>query len=166
MKIILISRIINLLKVSLKKLTENDWERIIKIIIFVLTGIFIFIVVVIATDSVRVVGFPLVVSLVFAYFLLGLALLILTLKRKVKGKLGKFLFLTGGSSMAFLISVLLHNFLYAGAVLASNIKWLHFLLEILHAGFFLIGIIVCPLVFLVGIVGSLLYYIKFPLPGQ
>ena len=151
---------------SLKKLTQNDWSRIIKIIIFVLTGIFIFIVTVIATDSVRDVGLFLTAGSVFAYFLLGLTLLILTLKRKIKGKLGKFLLLTVGSSMAFLISVLLHNLLYAGAVLASNIKWLHFLLKILHARFFLIGVIVCPLVFLVGIVGSLLYYIKFSLRDQ
>ena len=147
---------------SSKKLNQNDWERIIKIIIFVLTGIFIFIVAVIVTDSVRAVGLPFVAGSVFAYFLLGLALLILTLKRKIKGKLGFFLLLTGGSSMAFLISVLLHNLLYAAAILASNIKWLHFLLEVLHAGFFLIGVIVCPLVFLVGIIGSLFHYIRFP----
>ena len=93
---------------SLKKLTQNDWERIIKTIIFILTGIFIFIVTVIATDSVRDVGLSLTIGSVFAYFLLGLALLILTLKRKIKGSR----------------------------------------------------------VFLVGIGGSLLYYIKFPLRDQ
>jgi len=78
------------------------------------------------------------------FFLLGAILILLTIKKKVKGKLKKFLLLTGVSSSGFFISVLLHNFL----------------LGALNAIFFIVAIFICPIGFLVGIVGSLLFINK------
>ncbi len=97
----------------------------------------------------------------FAIFsLLGGALIFLTLKKKVKGKQKKFLILTGASAAGFFVSVLLHNFLYALAIITSQIALLSQLMEILHVIFFIIGIIVCPIGFLVGVVASLPFFIR------
>lgn len=90
------------------------------------------------------------------FFLLGVALIVATVKKRVKGKLKKFLVLTGVSAAGFFVSVLLHNFLYALAVLTVNIKILHCLFEFLHAAFFLIGLLACPLGFLIGAAGSVI----------
>jgi len=94
------------------------------------------------------------------FFILGGVLLFLTLKKKVKGRLKKFLILTGASSVGFLIGILLHNFLYAAAVLTSQIVVLHYLFEVLSAVFFFMAIPVCPLGFLIGISGSVVFFIK------
>lgn len=90
------------------------------------------------------------------FFILGAILIFLTIKKKVKGKRRKFLLLTGASSSGFFIGVLLHNFLYALAEMTKSITLLSRLLEALHAIFFIVAVIVCPIVFLIGIVGSLL----------
>lgn len=88
------------------------------------------------------------------FSILGGVLVFLTLKKKVKGKLKKFLILTGASAAGFFIGIFLHNFLYAAAVLTSHIAVLHYLFEVLHAIFFFLAILVCPIGFLVGAVGS------------
>lgn len=69
-------------------------------------------------------------------------------------KLWKYLSLLGASIVGFGIFVFLHNFFYALAEVTSNIVVLHYLLEFLHAGSFLIAILVCPGAFLVGAAGS------------
>lgn len=94
------------------------------------------------------------------FFLLGAALIFLTLKKKVKGKLKKFLILTGASSAGFFVSVLLHNLLYGLAIIASQITFLKYLLEALHVAFFFIATIVCPLGFLIGATGSLALFVR------
>ena len=101
---------------------------------------------------------PLLFLLPFAiFFLLGVALLVLTLRRKVEGKLKKFLILTGLGAAGFFVCVLLHNFLYALGVLTENIAVLHYLFEFLHAAFFLIGLLLCPLAFVIGVIGSIVH---------
>jgi len=105
-------------------------------------------------------GFPLIAVPVIAFFLLGLALVFFTVKKKVKGGLKKFLMLTGASSSGFFVSILLHNFLYGLAVITARITILHYLMEILHGLFFIVGIVVCPIGFLIGIVGSIVLFIK------
>ncbi len=92
--------------------------------------------------------------------LLGGVLLVLVLRSKVVGGLKKFLLLAGGSVVGFFVCVLLHNFLYALAVLTEPISALHRLFEFLHAAFFLIAILVCPLGFLTGLIGSIFQLIK------
>lgn len=74
--------------------------------------------------------------------------------------LKKFLILTGASAAGFFVSVFLHNFLYAAAVLVNHISFLTSLFEILHGFFFFIAIFVCPIGFLIGIGGSIVLFIK------
>ena len=91
---------------------------------------------------------PFLFLLPFIIFSLGGALLIfLTLKKKVKGNLKKFLLLTGVSALGFFIGVLLHNILYGLGIMVEHITWLSYLLEMLHVIFFIIATIVCPVGF-------------------
>ncbi len=90
------------------------------------------------------------------FFLLGLALIFLTFRNKVEGKLKKFLILTGLAATGFFVSVFLHNAFYALAIITSQIFILNYIMEILHVTFFFIGVLICPLGFLVGLIGSLI----------
>jgi len=104
---------------------------------------------------------PLLFLSPFAIFsLLGAALIFLTIKGKVKGKLKKFLILTGASAAGLFVGILLHNFLYALAIITSHIIILKYIFEFLHVTFFIIATLVCPLGFLVGAVGSIVLFIK------
>ncbi len=78
---------------------------------------------------------------------LGVTLLVLTIKKKVGGMLKKFLLLTGASTVGFLIFVFLHNIVSG-------------LFKIEEPVFFIIATIVCPLGFLVGVVGTIVLAIK------
>ena len=114
----------------------------------------------IATFSALLVNFGLIISLfitpllrkgffvlIGAFFALGLAVVILTIKQKVKGKLKFFLILAGAAAAGFVASVILHNLLSA-------------LLRIEEPVFFLIAVLVCPAAFLIGAVGSIILLIK------
>lgn len=96
----------------------------------------------------------------FLFFLLGAVLLFLTVKSKIKGKHRKLLILTGVSATSFFVGILLHNFLYAMAIVASQIIILKYIFEFLHAVFFILAVIVCPLGFLIGAIGSAILFIK------
>jgi len=89
------------------------------------------------------------------FSLLGLALIYITAKKKIKGPLKKFLLLTGTSSAGFFISVLLHNFFFALSVLTQTVPFLCYLFKVLHLIFFLTGVFVCPPGFLIGFLVSL-----------
>ena len=93
------------------------------------------------------------------FSLLGMVLIFLTLKEKVEGKLKKFLILTGVSSAGFFISILLHNVFYALGVITGDIAVLSYLMEIIHTAFFIIAIFVCPLGFLIGVLGSVVQFV-------
>ena len=103
-------------------------------------------------------GLPLMFAMMGSFFLLGIALIILTRRQKVAGPLRKFLLLTGASAAVFFPSVLLHNFIYGLLI--------HFFGPDFWgpAGdepvFFIIAIFACPIGFLVGIVGSVIFSIK------
>jgi len=80
-------------------------------------------------------------------FMLGVILLVLTVKTKVEGMPGKFLLVTGASAVGFLIFVLLHN-------IASG------LFNIEEPVFFVLATIVCPIGFLVGVIGTIVLTIQ------
>jgi hypothetical protein len=71
---------------------------------------------------------------------LGATLIVLTLKRKIKGVLKYFLLLTGSSAAGFIVFVLLHNIVSV-------------LFNIEEAVFFVLATIVSPAGFLVGAIG-------------
>ncbi len=82
---------------------------------------------------------------------LGIALIILTIKQKVTGKIKVFLLLTGASAAGFLVFVALHNLVSA-------------LLDTEEPVFFILAAILCPLGFLVGAVSTIIqaYRISHP----
>ena len=96
--------------------------------------------------------FPLVALLGFVFLMLGIILIFLA--RKEKGKLKLFLMLTGISAIVPFIFSILHNLFYGLAITFESFK---LIFEILGAGFFIIAIIVAPIMFVVGIVGSFIF---------
>ncbi len=102
--------------------------------------------------------FPLIAVFGIAFFVLGIALLVMTIKKKVKSPLKWFLILTGASSAAVFPSVILHNFIYGLLTyLVGPDVW--------GKGgdepfFFILALIVCPIVFLIGSIGSVILMVK------
>jgi len=94
------------------------------------------------------------------FFFFGLVLLILTIKSKIKKPLKKYLLLTSVSAVSVLVFIVLHNLFYALGVVAEDIKILKILAEALHVIFFFISIIIAPIGFLVGVIGSIKYIVK------
>jgi len=104
-----------------------------------------------------VMGFSFLITSGVVFFLLGVALIVLTVKEKIEGILKKFLLLTGASSAGFIVSILLHNAIYG--------LFIHFFgADFWNGGdepvFFIMAIVVCPIGFLVGAVGSIVLAIK------
>ncbi|HXZ30432.1 MAG TPA: hypothetical protein VEG43_04635 [Dehalococcoidia bacterium] len=84
---------------------------------------------------------------IVVFFLLGVTLLVLTIKTKVRGMLKGFLLLTGASPVAMLVFGILHNVISG-------------LMNFEEPVCFLIAVIVCPVGFLVGAVGSIVLAVK------
>ncbi len=131
-------------------------------IFWALVGTFVVIVSVFSIPAFRdlVMGFLFIIISGSIFLLLGVALIVLTVKEKVGGTLKKFFLLTGASSAGFFVFVLLHNLVYG--------LFIHFLgadfWDRIGLGdepvFFIMAIIVCPLGFLVGAIGSIVLGIK------
>jgi len=94
------------------------------------------------------------------FSLLGGLLLFYSLKLKKQKKQRKFLLLTSASACGFFIFVFLHNLFYAFTIISENILALKYFFEFLHTIFFIIAVILCPLGFLAGAIGSILLFIK------
>jgi hypothetical protein len=88
---------------------------------------------------------------------LGVTLLVLTVKTKVGGMLKKFLLLTGASIVGLPIFAILHNVIIVSGILNKVGSSLFNPDEPL---FWFMAYIVCPIGFLVGVVGSIVLAIK------
>ena len=95
-----------------------------------------------------------------AFVSLGVALIVLTVKEKVPGVLKKFLILTGASAAGFFISFLLHNFIYGVCIHFFGADFWDRIGLGDEPFFFFMAIFVCPIGFLVGVVGSIVLAIK------
>ena len=129
-------------------------KRISKSIFYILLAIFILIVlyfVIPSSQEIRRVLFPVIAVLGIIFFILG-GILIFT-AWKLKGKLRLFLILTGASALCVLISVLLHNFVYGLFIYLFGEGFWQGGDE---AFFFIIALFVCPIVFLIGVIGTLM----------
>jgi hypothetical protein len=98
---------------------------------------------------------PVFLSLVALCFLLGLALLILSVRWRQRTLLRAFWMLAGASTMGFALGSVLHNAFYALATVTGQWPILHAAMEVLEVGFFLIATLLCPVAFLVGTVGAI-----------
>ncbi len=96
-----------------------------------------------------------------ALFILGITLIILTLKSGIGGKLKKFLILTGASVAGIFVSIVLHNFIYG---LFIHFFGPDFWTRIGTGGeepvFFILATVVCPIGFLIGAIGSTVLFTK------
>jgi hypothetical protein len=141
---------------------RNKSDPLLLVVFWALFGVFLFIVSQFLIPSVRDLfrGSELFLVPFAVFFLLGLALISLTIKGKIKGKLKKILILTGLSATGFFVSIFLHNAFYALSTITSRIIGLNYLIEALSTAFFITAIFICPLGFLVGLVGSLILLAK------
>lgn len=95
-----------------------------------------------------------------ALFVLGLALIVLIVKRKVEGLLKKFLLLTGVSAVGFPVFAILHNLVYGLFIYFFGQDFWDRVGLGDEPFFFLLAAIVCPIGFLVGVVGSVVLFVK------
>ena len=128
-------------------------------IFWALVAVFVVIVCLLLFQAFRdlIAGSVLYLSPFAVFSLLGGALIVLTLREKVGGKLKTFFILTGASAAGVLVSILLHAAIYA--------LFTHFFGSDFWNGgdelfFFTMAVVVCPLGFLVGVVGSIVLAIR------
>lgn len=62
--------------------------------------------------------------------------------------------LTGISALGFFVSIFLHNFFYGLGIVISNVIVLNWLMDFFQVVFFIMAIFLCPIGFLIGVVGS------------
>jgi len=105
--------------------------------------------------------------LVLLTIFLGLSLLltVFVLRSGLKGKLKVFLVLTGGSALGFCLLIFLHNVFYGLGATITHLPVIHHLVVGLEIFFFLISVFICPLLFLVGMVGSMVMFFKKNAPS-
>ena len=149
----------NLSKKSNEKLSNSSF--LLKAIFWALVVVFVFIVgyIMIPIFS-RYIGLDFIIVSGIIFFLLGIALIFFTIREKIKGLLKKFLILTGASAIGIPIGVILHNLFYALFIVWFGADFW----ERTGLGdepfFFILALIVCPIAFLVGVIGSIVLFIK------
>lgn len=91
-----------------------------------------------------------IMTLALVFFLLGVVLCVLAARSRIDSALKRFLVLTGGSAAGILVSIVLHNVVFG--------LFLDFW-ESTGIGdepfFFIMGIIVLPIAYVVGVIGSI-----------
>jgi len=134
-------------------------DKLIWSIFWVMVAVFVLMVATMFVVPALELPMPFIIFPAFAVLVaLGVTLIVLTVKRKVGGILKKFLLLTGSSAVGIPVFAVLHNLVYALLVV-----W--FGEDFWGANgdepvFFILAVIVCPIGFLVGIVGSIVLAIK------
>ena len=93
------------------------------------------------------------------FILLGIAIIVLTVKTRVKGLLKKFLLLTGASITGIFAGALLHNLVYGLFIYFFGANFWD------RIGgdepfFFILATIICPIGFLVGMIGTIVLYVR------
>ncbi len=87
------------------------------------------------------------------FCLLGIALIVFSVRGSARGRLKTFFILTGASAAGVLVSVLLHNLIYG---LFEHFAGADFWNGGDEPVFFIMAVVVCPLGFLVGVVGTII----------
>ena len=94
------------------------------------------------------------------FFLLGLALIILTARAKLDKLFKSFLLLTGSSAVGVFVSILLHGVIYGLFILLLGEGFWDRTGITDEPFFFIMAIFVCPLAYLVGTAGSIVLIIR------
>jgi hypothetical protein len=108
---------------------------------------------------------PVFLSLMALCFLLGLALLILSVRWKQRTLLRIFWILAGASTTGFALGSVLHNAFYALATVTGKWPILNAAMKVLDVAFFLIATLLCPVAFLVGTVGAIVLIVRHSAPA-
>ena len=138
--------------------------KLLRSVFWALVGVFVVMVCIFAIPAARelLMGLPFIVVSGAVFGLLGIALIVFTVKQRMGGLVEKFLLLTGASAVGIPASIFLHN-----AVYGLFIYW--FGADFWNGGdepfFFVMAVIVCPLGFLVGVVGNIVLAVKHRQPG-
>ena len=103
---------------------------------------------------------PVFLILIALCFLLGVALLILSVRWKERTLLRTFWILAGASTVGVALGTVLHNAFYALATVTGKWPILNGAMEVLEVAFFLIGTLLCPVAFLVGTVGAIVVLVR------
>jgi hypothetical protein len=141
----------------MQRLKQLYWSL---IIIFLLIAAFF---VIPWPDELRRSLFLVAAVLALIFLIIGAILLYLTIKSKLPKNHKVALILVASPAIAFLASVILHNFLYALAVISKDLPILPHIFEFLHATFFLLGLLGAPIIFIIGAIWSgILFYKKRP----
>ncbi|MGB3346418.1 MAG: hypothetical protein WBA71_04095 [Candidatus Humimicrobiia bacterium] len=149
----------NTLNKSQEKLSNSSF--LLKAIFWALVVVFVFIVgyIMIPIFS-RYMSFYFIIVSGIIFFLLGIALIFLSVREKIDRLLKKFLILTGASAIGIPIGIILHNLFYALFILLFGADFW----ERTGLGdepfFFILALIVCPIAFLVGVMGSIVRFLK------
>ena len=99
--------------------------------------------------------FPVFAVIAIVFSVLGIILFLLTVKQGIERKLKVFLVLSAVSSAVFVPAVILHNLVYGLFIkLFGENYWAGKGDEAL---FFIIAVIICPVVFLTGLTGSIIF---------
>ncbi|MBU2472490.1 hypothetical protein KKE74_00475 [Patescibacteria group bacterium] len=102
--------------------------------------------------------FPFIAVLGFIFFLLGILLIYYTIKLKIEGKLKWFLILTGIPPIIALVGVILHNLVYGLMIYIFGQGFWGQRGD--EAFFFILALFVCPIIFIVGAIGSIIMFKK------
>jgi cytochrome b561 len=94
------------------------------------------------------------------FLLLGIALIVLTAKSGLRGLLKKFLLVTGAAPIGAVVSVILHNAFYGVFIYFFGADFWDRIGTGDEPVFFILAIIVCPIAFLTGVVGSIVLFVK------
>ncbi len=140
----------------LKIFRIRELNKEIKYLIYFLGGTFVLILsffIIEFEDSIQRKLFPVVGVLGLLFLIFGIRLIVLGKKKKQKKdiKLRLFLMITGISAIFPFASTILHNFFYALGIVFENLAGFF---EFLHGLFFILGLAVAPLLFIVGWIGS------------
>ena len=136
------------------KLIGSIFWALVAVFILVLGAIFV---PALNEQSAKVAPFGLI-FLGVAFLGLGVTLIVLTVKQKVEGKLKKFLLLTGASATGLPVFAILSNVFYALLI--------YFFGEDVWGSvgdepfFFILATVVCPIAFLVGVIGTVVLAAK------
>lgn len=94
------------------------------------------------------------------FSILGLVLLILTIRSKIERKQKRALLVTSISALGFFVGVFLHNAFYALAMVSESIPVLPALFEFFEIIFFLAAIFLSPILFITGIIMTIVQLIR------
>ena len=103
---------------------------------------------------------PIFLSLMALCFLLGLALLILSVRWQERILLRTFWILAGASTAGAALGIVLHNAFSALATVTTKWPVLSTAMEVLDGVFFVIATVLCPVAFLVGTVGAIVLLVR------